>query len=84
MFRTRRRGEGGIVDLSRTRHAGPAGSRSNRRRNRPELELLEARHPLSTLFVSNTDDSGAGSLRQAILDANAHAGSDDIEFRIPA
>ena len=34
--------------------------------------------------VVNTNDSGPGSLRQAILDANAHAGPDDIEFDIPA
>ena len=33
--------------------------------------------------VSNTNDSGAGSLRQAILDANAHAGADTIVFNIP-
>ena len=35
-------------------------------------------------IVTNTQDSGPGSLRQAILDANAHAGPDDIEFAIPA
>jgi len=33
--------------------------------------------------VLNTNDSGAGSLRQAILDANGSAGSDRIEFAIP-
>ena len=33
-----------------------------------------------TLTVQNTNDSGAGSLRQAIIDANAAAGHDDIEF----
>lgn len=33
--------------------------------------------------VTNTADSGAGSLRQAILDANASAGFDDISFNIP-
>jgi hypothetical protein len=32
--------------------------------------------------VSNTGDSGAGSLRQAILDANARAGADTIRFDI--
>ena len=35
-----------------------------------------------TLVVSNTNDSGAGSLRQAILDANATAGLDEIRFDI--
>jgi hypothetical protein len=33
--------------------------------------------------VTNTNDSGAGSLRQAILDANAAAGNDTIAFAIP-
>ena len=31
----------------------------------------------------NTDDAGAGSLRQAILDANANPGADIIAFSIP-
>jgi hypothetical protein len=33
--------------------------------------------------VTNTNDSGAGSLRQAILDANANPGPDEITFSIP-
>ncbi|MGD2112953.1 MAG: hypothetical protein PVI50_06175, partial [Gammaproteobacteria bacterium] len=33
--------------------------------------------------VTNTNDSGAGSLRQAILDANASLGPDTICFDIP-
>ncbi|MCP4486732.1 MAG: DUF4347 domain-containing protein, partial [Gammaproteobacteria bacterium] len=37
---------------------------------------------LSTYTVSNTNDSGAGSLRQAIIDANASAGTDNIFFDI--
>lgn len=36
----------------------------------------------STFVVTNTNDSGAGSLRQAILDANANPGSDLITFNI--
>jgi hypothetical protein len=41
--------------------------------------------PLSaaTFTVTNTNDSGAGSLRQAILDANAAGGADTIDFDIP-
>ena len=35
--------------------------------------------PDATFMVSNTNDSGAGSLRQAILDANSSAGEDVIE-----
>jgi hypothetical protein len=37
----------------------------------------------ATFTVTNTFDSGAGSLRQAILDANATFGNDDIAFAIP-
>jgi Domain of unknown function (DUF4347)/FG-GAP-like repeat len=37
-------------------------------------------HTLQTFNVTNTSDSGAGSLRQAILDANAAAGADTIVF----
>lgn len=37
-------------------------------------------HVLVTYTVTSTDDSGAGSLRQAILDANANAGADTITF----
>ena len=36
-----------------------------------------------TYTVTTGADSGAGSLRQAILDANAHAGLDTINFDIP-
>ncbi len=35
-----------------------------------------------TFTVTNTNDSGAGSLRQAILDANANSGADMIAFNI--
>jgi len=38
--------------------------------------------PNATFVVNNTNDSGAGSLRQAILDANANPGADDITFDI--
>jgi hypothetical protein len=36
----------------------------------------------ATFTVTNTTDTGAGSLRQAIIDANNNAGSDLIDFRI--
>jgi hypothetical protein len=36
-----------------------------------------------TYTVSNTLDAGPGSFRQAILDANTHAGLDTISFNIP-
>ncbi|MEX0879782.1 MAG: S-layer homology domain-containing protein [Thermoanaerobaculia bacterium] len=37
----------------------------------------------ATFTVTNADDSGAGSLRQAILDAEANPGLDTIAFNIP-
>jgi hypothetical protein len=37
----------------------------------------------STFVVTNTADTGAGSLRQAILDANGNPGADTIAFAIP-
>ena len=53
-------------------------------RLRPWLEAMEDRTLLSTLLVTNTADSGAGSLRQAILDSNAAtAGASVIDFAIP-
>jgi len=36
----------------------------------------------STYTVTNTNDSGAGSLRQAVADANSHVGADTINFNI--
>ena len=35
---------------------------------------------MTDFIVTNTDDSGAGSLRQAVIDANAEAGGDTISF----
>ena len=34
-------------------------------------------------IVTNINDSGSGSLRQALLDANANPGADTISFNIP-
>lgn len=47
------------------------------------VELLEPRLLLSTYMVTNSSDSGPGSLRQAILDADASSGADVIDFDIP-
>ena len=45
---------------------------------------MEDRTLLSTWLVTNTADSGPGSLRQAILDSNsAVGGSNTIGFAIP-
>jgi hypothetical protein len=57
------------------------------RRARPQPEYLEERLTPATFTVLNTNNDGAGSLRQAILAANAAPnidGPDRIEFNIPA
>lgn len=38
---------------------------------------------MTTFTVSNTDDSGAGSLRDAIIGANQSSGLDEIVFDLP-
>lgn len=47
-----------------------------------QLEALEGRITPTTYTVVNTSDSGTGSLRQAIINANANAGPDIINFNI--
>jgi hypothetical protein len=49
------------------------------------LSLVASTGKATTLTVTSTADSGPGSLRQAILDADADASADDvvIEFNIP-
>lgn len=58
----------------------------------PDLLVLQQVQPFvvafpgavsATFTVTNTADSGAGSLRQAILDTNANLGADRILFDIP-
>jgi Bacterial Ig domain/SdrD B-like domain len=50
----------------------------------PNLEVLEDRLAPAVFMVLNTNDSGADSLRQAILDANANPDADEIRFQIGA
>ena len=63
-------------------------NRTTRRRlnrgGQPFLEDLEGRQLLSTFTVTNTHDSGTGSLRQAIISSNATTGSavNAIDFKI--
>src|SRR5437899_1139044 len=70
--------------------------RTRRTRTRaffPFLEPVEDRVVLSTFIVQNTGDNGGvnpaphagtGTLRQAIVDANATPGTNEIDFGIPA
>jgi parallel beta-helix repeat protein len=48
------------------------------------VELLEDRTVPTTYTVTTNADSGLGSLRQAILNANKHIGADRIVFNIPS
>ncbi len=54
--------------------------RRSRRTRAAQLESLEDRALLATFTVTNVNDSGAGSLRQAVADANAAADADTIQF----
>ncbi|MGA9922026.1 MAG: hypothetical protein WBQ29_01410 [Isosphaeraceae bacterium] len=89
MFLTRESGFGNTTNLNRKRRHRPSMSPVVRRRSRPSLEALETRQLLSTYVVINTNDSGAGSLRQAIINANNEVvngvmSPDNIDFDIPA
>jgi uncharacterized repeat protein (TIGR01451 family) len=59
----------------------PGPIRRRQRTCRPHLEMLENRTVLSTFTVTNLNDAGAGSLRQAIINANTMAGADAIVFQ---
>ena len=48
------------------------------------IEQLESRRLLATFTVSTTADAGAGSLRNAVAQANANAGADAIVFSLAA
>src|SRR5947209_4510001 len=67
--------------LRHHRSRSPASSSSIR--FRPRFELVEDRTLLSAFLVTNTGDSGPGSLRQAILDSNAATGgTNTIDFHV--
>jgi hypothetical protein len=60
--------------------AGGASATQPRRSFIPRLEVLEDRSLPSTFTVLNLAESGPGSLRQAIINANAQPGPDEIDF----
>src|SRR3954447_17861707 len=68
----------GVNDPQRGRRELGRARRSGRLR--PAVMSLECRELLSTLTVSNTNDSGAGSLRAAVDQANTDGGGDAIIF----
>ncbi len=53
---------------------------SSRMKSSPRLETLENRELLTSFTVTNLADSGVGSLRTAIVGANADGSSDVINF----
>jgi hypothetical protein len=61
---------------------GP-GRRSTRLLSSVLLVIAASSAQAATFTVTNTNDSGLGSLRQAILDANANSGTDTIAFNLP-
>ena len=61
-----------------------AAKRTKRPSFQPDFHDLEKRMMPATFVVLNTADSGAGSLRQAILDSNAAPGLNTIDFSIGA
>jgi titin len=60
----------------------PRAGKPARPPRRPRLEGLEGRWLPSTFLVTTGDDAGPGSLRQAILDANATPGASEIDFAV--
>ncbi len=72
-------------DRSRNRRSLKSRRAAHRPRRslRPMFEALEERLALATFSVVNINDSGAGSLRQALTDANNNAGPDLVDFAIP-
>src|SRR5689334_4137879 len=77
---------GGRAWLERVSAARRRRGRARLRAIRPDVGLLEDRCLLATFNVTNTNDSGPLSLRQAILDSNANPaaqGANLIAFNIP-
>ena len=67
----------------RARHPSVrANSQPARRRSRRawRVEYLEERALLSSFSVTNLNDAGGGSLRQAIIDSNNTTGPNEIDF----
>lgn len=61
-------------------HSNSSPRRASGRRTRFHMEQLEDRVLLTNFVVTNTNDAGAGSLREAIDNANLNAGPDGVFF----
>lgn len=71
----------GWLKEAKRRFTSPCRAKCFRRAScAPRLEILEDRTVPSTFTVRNLQDSGTGSLRQAILNADEHPGTDVIDF----
>ena len=72
------------IDAGNLTGAPAADQRGTSRDANPDIGAYEyvAGSTPQTFTVTNTNNSGAGSLRQAIIDANANAGADVIDFNI--
>jgi hypothetical protein len=66
----------------RTKKSNRTKLTGNERRRMLKIESLERRQLMAVLTVTNTNDSGAGSLRQAIETAESNATTDEIKFNI--
>ena len=62
-----------------------AGARRKSRKSRRtfHLEMMERRELLTIYTVINNGDTGTGTLRQAIINANGNPGGDTIRFNLP-
>lgn len=67
------------MDLRRSLLRNPATT-SDTATRRLTVETLEDRRMLATFSVTNANDAGLGSFRQALLSANSTAGADTIAF----
>src|SRR3989442_173006 len=69
----------GLISTAlRASRTGKMGRRACTAATAAAIEPLELRTLLSAFPVKTVADSGAGSLRQAIINANAHPGADNI------
>ncbi len=62
--------QGFVRSQSAPKARAAGSSRRAALRHRPSIDFLECRQLLSTFYVSNDEDSGSGSLRQAIINSD--------------